>query len=224
MAPAPPAQAMRGRAIAGDSEVAAPLENELLQPAHLFSRAEVLSRPCPVPTKRGVYAWYFDAIPDGVPTNGCHAIEGHKLLYVGISPKNDSSTQNLRKRICYHYRGNAEGSTLRLTLGILLANRSDFPLRRVGSGNRMTLTHLGEQWLDHWMTENAKVCWVEHPQPWVLEDEMLRRLSLPLNVQGNGHHPFCARLSEMRQAAKAAAREMSVAQEGNQQRLSITQP
>jgi hypothetical protein len=165
-----------------------------------------------------VYAWYFSSIPDGVPTDGCLSVNGHTLLYVGISPKNDSSSQNLRKRITYHYRGNAEGSTLRLTLGVLLAQQSDFPLRRVGSGNRMTLTHLGEQWLDQWMAEHAKICWVEDTAPWVLEDELLRRVSLPLNLQGNSHHGFSARLSEIRQTAKAAARETPVAQEGNQSR------
>ena len=191
----------------------------LLNPERLFSRAEVLSRPCPIPAKRGVYAWYFSSIPDGVPTDGCLSVHGHTLLYVGISPKNDSSTQDLRKRISYHYRGNAEGSTLRLTLGVLLGGQNDFPLRRVGSGNRMTLTHLGEQWLDQWLAQNARVCWVEHPQPWVLEDELLREVSLPLNLQGNAHHGFSPRLSEMRLAAKAAARAMPIAQEGNQQRL-----
>jgi hypothetical protein len=192
--------------------------HQLLNPERLFSRAEILSRPCPIPAKRGVYAWYFSAIPDGVPTDGCLSVDGHTLLYVGISPKNDSSSQNLRKRITYHYRGNAEGSTLRLTLGVLLAQQSDFPLRRVGSGNRMTLTHLGEQWLDQWMAEHAKICWVEDTAPWVLEDDLLRRVSLPLNLQGNSHHGFSARLSEIRQRAKAAAREASVAQEGNQSR------
>lgn len=91
-------------------------------------------------------------------------------------------------------------------------------MRRVGSGSRMTLTHLGEQWLDRWLQENAKVCWVEHEEPWLLEEDLLSRLSLPLNLQGNSHHPFTAQLTELRQAAKRAAREMPIAQEGNQQR------
>lgn len=190
----------------------------LTNPIHLFSRTEVLARPCPIPAVRGVYAWYFKGTPPSVPTEGCLTKDGHTLLYVGISPKNDTSSENLRKRVTYHFRGNAEGSTLRLTLGALLAPISDYPLRRVGSGSRMTLTHLGEQWLDEWMAENAKVCWVEHPQPWVLEDKLLKSLSLPLNLQGNAHHPFCGPLGEIRREAKAAAREMAIAQEGNQQR------
>lgn len=190
----------------------------LTNPECLYSRSEVLTRPCPIPAVRGVYAWYFKEPPPTVPTDGCLTKDGHTLLYVGISPKNDSSSENLQKRVSYHFRGNAEGSTLRLTLGALLAPLNDFPLRRVGSGNRMTLTHLGEQWLDGWMADNAKVCWVEHPQPWVLEDELLKSLSLPLNLQGNTHHPFFGLLGEIRRAAKAAAREMAIASEGNQQR------
>jgi hypothetical protein len=31
------------------------------------------------------------------------------------------------------------------------------------------------------MAEHAKICWVEDTAPWVLEDELLRRVSLPLN-------------------------------------------
>ncbi|WP_376766154.1 GIY-YIG nuclease family protein [Arthrobacter mobilis] len=49
------------------------------------------------------------------------------MLYIGIAwkepPRNGTrpSTQTLWHRIRYHYRGNAEGSTLRLTLGCHLA-------------------------------------------------------------------------------------------------------
>ncbi len=146
------------------------------------------------------------------------AKDGHTLLYVGISPKSPASRQNMRQRICYHFRGNAEGSTLRLTLGVLLASKSDFPLRRVGSGNRMTLTHLGEQWLDDWMQENARVCWVEHPEPWLLERKLLEGLSLPLNIQDNWLHPYAPVLSEIRRGAKAEAAAMPIANEGNQRR------
>jgi putative ABC transport system substrate-binding protein len=42
------------------------------------------------------------------------------------------------------------------------------PLRRVGSGKRITLTHAGEQYLDEWMGRNAFVAWVPCPEPWSL--------------------------------------------------------
>ena len=70
----------------------------------------------------------------------------------------------------------------------------------------MTLTHVGEQWLDAWMQENALVCWMEHPDPYAMEKEILQALSLPLNLQDNQAHPFWAELSDLRKEAKRSAR------------------
>lgn len=184
-------------------------------PKETYSRTEVMSRPTPVPAVNGVYFWWFKEIPPGVPTDGCITTEGYTLLYVGISPDKrgkPNSRSNLRKRLKTHYSGNAEGSTLRRTLGILLASESNFPLRRVGSGTRTTFTHSGEQWLDHWMEQNAKVHWVAHDEPWVLEESLIGSIPLPLNIQGNSHafKPF---LSAMRSKAMAEAKLMDIADE-----------
>ena len=88
----------------------------------------------------------------------------------------------------------------------------------MGSGNRITLTHAGEQWLDRWMDENAFVTWVEHPEPWTEEHRLLANLSCPLNLSGNGHHPFSARLSKIRSDALRRARDLPIANEHNQAR------
>jgi hypothetical protein len=90
----------------------------LLHPKRRYTSSEVLSRPSPVPNSPGVYAWYFDAPLPLIDLQRCHRIDGHVLLYVGISPRAPSLTgppsrSTLRKRIRNHYRGNAEGSTLR---------------------------------------------------------------------------------------------------------------
>ncbi|MGN9920724.1 GIY-YIG nuclease family protein [Micromonospora palomenae] len=104
---------------------------------------------CPIPASIGVYAWYFTALLPGVPTHGCHELGDAVLLYVGISPKapptngRAPSRQTIRSRVRYHYRGNAEGSTLRFTLGSLLADELGIGLRRVGSGKRMTFGREG---------------------------------------------------------------------------------
>lgn len=58
------------------------------------------------------------------------------------------------KRIRYHYSGNTAGSTLRLNLGCLLAERLGIQLRRVGSGQRLTFA-AGEARLSAWMADNA---------------------------------------------------------------------
>jgi hypothetical protein len=59
----------------------------LLAPQRVWSRAEVLASPSPVPKSPGVYAWYFKKVPPLVPTAGALMIGGLTLLYLGISPK-----------------------------------------------------------------------------------------------------------------------------------------
>lgn len=176
----------------------------------MYSRSEVLSKPSLVPAKRGMYAWYFKKFPAIIQTEGCIVKDNLTLLYVGISPRNINSRRNLRKRIVNsHFRGNAKGSTLRLSLGVLLTNESKFPLRRVGSGKRMTFTKLGEEWLNNWMEENAFVCWMQHPEPWKIEEKVIQCISPPLNIKGN-NHSFSNTLSELRRDAKRIARESPI--------------
>lgn len=184
-------------------------------PEKTYSRTEVMSRPTPVPAVNGVYFWWFKEIPPGVPTKGCITAEGYTLLYVGISPDKrgkPNSRSNLRKRLKTHYSGNAAGSTLRRTLGVLLSHVSNFPLRRVGSGSRMTFTHPGEQWLDLWMEQNARVHWIPAEAPWEIEDKLIESIPLPLNIQGNTHE-FKLTLSGIRSQAAAEARLMEIADE-----------
>ncbi|MFD1830569.1 GIY-YIG nuclease family protein [Streptomyces desertarenae] len=174
----------------------------LTSPARLWSADEVLARPGPVPAAPGVYGWHFTKAPSPDLPAG-------QLLYVGIAPRhmaNRTSTQNLRTRVRYHFRGNAEGSTLRLTLGCLLG----LELRRVGSGRRMTFGEAGEAELTRWMAEHACVCWVEHPEPWMVESDLITRLDLPLNLDQNRHNNFHARLTEIRAQARQRAREMPI--------------
>lgn len=187
---------------------------ELLEPAKLWTRSEVLSRPCPVPNAAGVYAWYFRTCPDGVPTEGCVRRGDLTLLYVGISPKAPPATgtpsrQTLRTRLRYHFRGNAEGSTLRLTLGCLLSLSLGIELRRVGSGRRMTFA-TGEQILNDWLDQNARVAWLMCGEPWRTEDLLIRTVSLPLNLDQNRHHAFHRVLTEKRRTAKGLARKLPI--------------
>ncbi|MYT60584.1 GIY-YIG nuclease family protein [[Kitasatospora] papulosa] len=174
----------------------------LTRPDRLWSAEEVLRRPSPVPAMAGVYGWHFEQVPHPGLVAG-------RLLYVGIAPRymaNRTSTQNLRKRVRYHFRGNAAGSTLRLTLGCLLG----LELRRVGSGKRMTFGKEGEAALSQWMAENARVCWIEHAEPWTMESELISQLDLPLNLDQNRRNAFRRRLKELRAQARQRARELSI--------------
>jgi hypothetical protein len=83
-------------------------------------------------------------LPAPIDTTECCMHDGLVLMYVGISPRRPpitgeaASRQNIRKRLWAHYAGNAEGSTLRKTLGCLLFGQLGIQLRRVGSGRRWT--------------------------------------------------------------------------------------
>ena len=190
-------------------------QHDFLKTGRLYSRAEVLSKPCPVPSDPGVYAWFFQNPPSIIPIDDCLERDGLTLLYVGISPKpvtksGKASPQRLRHRVRYHFQGNAEGSTLRLSLGCLLKSDLEIQLRRVGSGRRMTFTPYGEEALSEWMDKNAFVTWITHEEPWVLEHTLIESLSLPLNIQDNSHHPFQKTLKAVRSDARSTAKDISI--------------
>lgn len=192
------------------------VEPETLFSAPYYRREQVLSRPCPVPKAPGVYGWWFRRIPGAIDPSDCEMRDGMTLLYTGISPSRPPtngrapSTQSLFHRIRYHFTGNAEGSTLRKTLGVLLSDELGIQLRRVGSGKRRTFGSAGEATLSQWMAENALVSWVLHDEPWVLEDELIASLDVPLNLQGNAHNGFYLTLKQLRAQAEQTARTLPV--------------
>jgi hypothetical protein len=189
----------------------------LLRPRRLFAGTEVMSKASPIPRQAGVYAWYFDEIPHQVDVSGCHTYGGKTLLYVGISPSapptngKAPSRSHLHRRVRTHYGGNASGSTLRLTLGCLLADQLKIELRRVGSGQRYTFTNPGEQVLDRWMDAHAFISVFPCERPWEIEGAVLQSgLPLPLNISGNPqrHHPEF--LTPLRCSARARANKLEV--------------
>lgn len=188
----------------------------LLSPVRVWSRSEVLAKPSSVPKSPGVYAWYFRNFPAEIPTADCIKLKNElTLLYVGISPSapprngRAGSKQTLFHRIRYHYRGNAEGSTLRLSLGCLLSTILDIELRRVGGGNRLTFAD-GERRLSEWMNENAFVVWIERENPWELEQQLISTVCVPLNLDENRANEFHPVLTERRRLARIRARGLPI--------------
>lgn len=179
----------------------------LALPRKLWGRRELLMKPSPAPSKPGVYAWYFRCAPRSVPTSACHAVNLSHLLYVGIAPSGPGSRATLRSRIRTHLGGNASGSTLRLTLGCLLAE--ELGLRLEPRGNRLTFG-TGEDVLSAWLNENAAVVWHEVSEPWSVEPELIAKLQPPLNLEHNAHHPFYPVLSGLRRAHRQGARQLGV--------------
>lgn len=189
----------------------------LLQPFKLLSASDVLSRPSAAPAEPGIYAWYFSEVPGEIDASDCFMLGDRKLLYVGISPSapplngKAPSRSTIRNRLQQHFGGNAEGSTLRLTLGCLLSQRLGIKLRRVGSGTRYTFTNPGEQLLDDWLALNASVACHPCERPWEVEHRILASgLSLPLNIAGNPCAAHVNYLSPMRRSARAHANLLDI--------------
>ena len=158
-------------------------------------------------------------MPADIDDMDCELRDGLVLLYAGISPKEPPnngrgpSKETLQSRIRTLYTGNAEGSTLRRTLGCLLAQHLQIELRRYGSGNRFHFG-VGECDLLRWMDENALVSWLPLPLPlplpWLLEAHLLETLDLPLNLDKNQRHPFYPTLKAIRKEAMWRARMLPV--------------
>lgn len=149
-------------------------------------------------------------MPADIDTSKCATKDRLTLLYTGISPKEPSadgkiSTSTLRDRIDIHFKRNASGSTLRLTLGCLLADTLGIELRRYGSTDRIFFGP-GEKELDQWMAENALVSWITHPEPWIIEKQLITHLDVPLNLRDNDQHPFYSTLKALRDAGRQHAR------------------
>jgi hypothetical protein len=162
------------------------------------------------------YYCYFRNLDRLIPSQDCLAVGEYRLLlYIGISPSAPPSNgklpskQSLNHRLRYHMRGNAEGSTLRLSLGCILAELLGIELRRVGSGNRLTFG-IGEQRLSEWLDENARVAWLPCAEPWTLEARLIATLNLPLNLEQNSRCGFHWTLSQLRRDAKRLARELPI--------------
>lgn len=66
----------------------------------------------------------------------------------------------------------------------------------------------GEALLDDWMDQNARVCWLLDPEPWLLESRLFTEADLPLNLDQNAHNRFHAQLAAARAKQHEQARQL----------------
>ncbi len=179
------------------------LDEQLIDPAATLSVDEFWAERRHLPVT-GIYAWWFEGLEHLVPHEGTVGDGTRSMLYIGIAPARAGSRSTLRRRLSQHLSGNASASTLRLTLGVLLAGDLGLELRRVGGGGRMTF-HCGQAILTSWLERHARVRPMAFDAPWTVERSIIERFALPLNLQHNAH-PFGDQLAAMRSAARRGAR------------------
>ena len=161
--------------------------SSLLTPTEFFTAEAIALSPTIVPNRPGVYGWWFDDAIDPIPLDGCLAIGGYHLLYVGISPRFSRSVaanqRNLRIRLLEHCRGPISSSTLRRSLVAILGKRLSISVFEKPSG-KPAISKDDEKRLTAWMSEHARVAWNEHPSPWEVEESLIKEgPRLPLNIQ-----------------------------------------
>ncbi len=194
-----------------EDKITANILDYFLNRPKMHQRKYVLSKNSSCPRSNGIYAWYFKDGLFKLPNQ--KSISRHKnysILYIGIAPSRLTSKSNIRKRIFNHFRGTAYGSTLRLSLGVLLSNKSKFILRRIKNKKMIRFTDEGEDWIDNWLEKNSLVSWFENPQPWKIEKNLINQLYLPLNIQGNLNNAFKSTLIDLRKKARERAMNLAI--------------
>jgi len=177
----------------------------LLNPPNRDKASSLKENKKKIPKTKGIYAWYFkhDSLP--VPSNSYFKVDDFELLYVGIAGKSPESKGDLRDRIYNkHINGNAEGSTLRFSLGVLLRRKgSPLELKRKGIIKKR-IKWSNEDYITEWICDNALVAWIEHKRPWKVEESAVKNLGhlLPLNIKHNKENLFAQELNRERESLK----------------------
>lgn len=153
----------------------------------------------------GFYAWWVkQGALTGVPGRPHPTEPELHLLYVGISPRDAASQQNLRARLLdNHIGGNTGSSTFRFVLASLLLSELDLHPRK--KAKKVVLDREDNVRLREWQTENLRLTWCERHAPWEIEGQVIAEMKPPLNAAGNNAHPFYATVKGSRAAFRAAA-------------------
>ena len=163
------------------------------------SSATLANNPLLIPDEPGAYAVFFDSGTCFLERSGYldsdkafpPALGCFELLYVG------ATADSLRRRALQHVSGDSRTSSLRMTVGALLA--ADLDLEPVGDESRSYFNFGdGERRLTNWLCEHARVA--VHPcvQPFVLEKALLRQHAIPLNLSERKRHSFSKYLMALR--------------------------
>ena len=160
---------------------------------------EVVSDPAQIADGGGVYGIFFDSgqlllekagyleFDGGFP----YSRDGYDLLYVG------ATGGTLRHRAIQHLVGNSRTSSLRMTVGAILAD--ELILDPVADGSHCYFDFGdGEARLSAWLTSYTKVAVVPCDAPFVEELALLRTVPLPLNISERKRHRFSKYLMTLR--------------------------
>ncbi|THF84703.1 GIY-YIG nuclease family protein [Cohnella fermenti] len=142
----------------------------------------LFDNPKIIPHATGVYCITTNSInqlPSPMQSLNYSYLNSRPVIYVGISNRS-LRTRDYRS----HFNGNARGSTLRKSLGSL------FGLERIQSNNdigtsKYKFSKADELKLSDWMKENINLHFFVHPEPSLIEKEVIDYFKPPLNIKDN---------------------------------------
>ena len=155
--------------------------------------------PTLLPAKSGAYFVFFDSGQLLLERSGYLEFDqtfplsrdGFDLLYVG------ATADSLRLRAMQHVVGDSRSSSLRMTVGALVAD--DLNLDPVGDGSRTYFNFGdGERRLTEWLCAHTRVAVHVTDQPFVFEKALLRSLAVPFNISDRKRHPYSKYLMNLR--------------------------
>ncbi len=170
----------------------------LMNSATALSPAALAARGATGLRTPGLYSWWVDELGADNLSKGLNISLAPGLIYAGLAgathwPSGRPSANTLWSRItAMHLGSNHDLSTLRLTLGAILA---------AANGE----ASIDEAALTAWMYRHLRVVTVPYPDAdglGQLESDLLNRLDPPLNLRGVSSSPVRARVSELRRRYK----------------------
>jgi len=163
-----------------------------------------------LPDSPGLYFWYYKNIDELFSKEQKEKLyldsviksNGYFLLYIGIA-----KGQSIKQRIIDKHLNSAHVSTLRHSIGSLLANKARLKPSLIVEAGKFAIDKdwRVEKRITEFLKENAKISWIIDENPNGLETFLLgdyRRYSLPLNINNNLNHPFCEILMGLRKKYK----------------------
>ena len=175
------------------------ITEQLKTPKNWLSRADLLTRPSPVPRVQGIYAWYLSNIPGGFDLGVQHVHQDHKLVYVGVAPGRPNAEGELHQRLRIHCRGKLRRSTFRRTVAAMLTLGPSPPSEYAAMLDSPAPAGALNDMVSQWMERHARVCWLEVADPWQVEPGVISALTPPLNIKDNPNNPFRSELMRLRQ-------------------------
>lgn len=172
----------------------------LLHPRERYVPTILARDPSLIPKAGGIYGWWFDRQLPVVPRDEVLNSDGWALLYVGIAPSGAARTsgkRTLRDRLKNHCKGPIRTSTLRRTVTALVGEELGLEVTRDERG-KVAMPRDDEDKLSQWLGEHARLSWLVHDQPWIVETQLIRSgPRLPLNVSQSSD-PFRPHLAALR--------------------------